>query len=188
MNLSLCELSFIYHSIKHHHSYNSADCFTKNAKVLLSDSKLAQKLQCDRTKMEAIVKDILAKASLQDVLHDLKSSSISQVVSINKPSTSIVSSTDRPVTFDYIPYSIACDASNHGNKKMFPLIIRYFTVEKSIQNKIIEFYEDANETAIAISQKVTEVLIKSGLSAKNMISFSDDNASVNFGKRHYINF
>jgi len=34
---------------------------------------------------------------------------------------------------------------------MFPYVIRYFTLEKGIQNKIIEFYEDANETAIVIS-------------------------------------
>lgn len=109
--------------------------------------------------MEAIVKNVLAKASLQDVLYDLKNSSVSQIVSINKPSTSTAFSTDKLIIFDSIPYSIACDASNHGNKKMFPCIIRYFTLEKSIQNKIIEFYEDANETT-AISQKNTEILIK----------------------------
>jgi len=32
-SLALCELSFTYHSVKHHHSYNSADCFMKNAKT-----------------------------------------------------------------------------------------------------------------------------------------------------------
>lgn len=110
-SLSLYELSFIYHSVKHHHSYNSADCFTKNAKIFFSDSKLAHKLQCGRTKMEAIVKNVLAKASLQKVLNDLKSSSVSQIVPINEPSTSAASSIDRSVIFDSIPYSIACDAS-----------------------------------------------------------------------------
>lgn len=185
-SLSLCELAFTYHSVKHHHSYNSADCFTKNAKILFPDSKLAQKLQCGRTKMEAIVKNVLAEASLQDVLYNLKNSSVSQVVPISEPNSLATSSTDKSITFDSIPFSIACDASNHGNKKMFPCIIRCFTLEKSIQNKIIDFYEDANETAIAISQKITQILNKSGLSAKNMISFSADNASVNFGKHHSI--
>lgn len=48
-------LSYIIRS-KHHYSYNSADCFTKNAKIFFPDSKLAQKLrQCGRTKMETIV-------------------------------------------------------------------------------------------------------------------------------------
>lgn len=106
-SLSLCELSFTYHSVKHHHSYNSADCFTKNAKTLFPDSKLAQKLRCGRTKMEAIVKNVLAKASLQDVLYDLKNSSVSQIVSTNEP-TSAASSTDRPVIF--IPYLILLHA------------------------------------------------------------------------------
>lgn len=185
-SLALCELSFTYHSVKHHHSYNSADCFMKNAKILFPDSKLAQKLRCGRTKMEVIVKNILAKASLENVLHDLKNDSVSSIVSINEPSTSAAFSIDRPVICDPIPYSIACDASNHGNKKMFPCVIRYFTVEKDIQNKIIEFYEDANETASAISEKIIEILTKSGLSAKNIVSFSADNASVNFGKHHSV--
>lgn len=186
-SLALCELSFIYHTVKHHHSYNSADCFIKNSKTFFPDSKLAQKLRCGRTKMEAIVKNVLAKASLEKVLYDLKNGSVSRNTSTSEPNTSRTTvSTDIPVISDPIPYSIACDASNHGDKKMFPLIIRYFTLEKGIQNKIIEFYEDANETAIAISQKITEILIKSGLSTKNMISFLADNASVNFGKHHSV--
>jgi len=36
------------------------------------------------------------------------------------------------VIFDSIPYSIACDGSNRGNKKMFPCVIKYFTLEKGI--------------------------------------------------------
>lgn len=106
-SLSLYELSFTYHSVKHHHSYNSADCFTKNAKIFFSVSKLAQKLQCGKTKIEAIAKNVLAKASLQDVLYDLRNSSVSQIVSINEPSTSAAFSIDRSIIFDSIPYSIA---------------------------------------------------------------------------------
>jgi len=158
----------------------------KNAKTFFPDSKLTQKLRCGRTKMEAIVKHILAKASLENVLYDLKMIGFVSQTSTNELSTSAAFSMDKPVIFDSIPYSIACDASNRGNKKMFPCVIRYFTVEKGIQNKIIEFYEDANETAIAISQKIIEILIKAGLPAKNMISFSADNASINFGKHHSV--
>lgn len=43
-SLSLCELSFTYHSVKHHHSYNSADCFAKNAKIFFSDSNFSTKI------------------------------------------------------------------------------------------------------------------------------------------------
>jgi len=106
--------------------------------------------------------------------------------STNELNTSVAFSMDKPIIFDSIPYSIACDVSNRGNKKMFPCVIRYFTFEKGIQNKTIEFYEDANETAIVISQKIIEILIKSSLPAKNIISFSANNASVNFGKHHSV--
>jgi len=59
-------------------------CFTKNAKTFFSDFKLAQKLRCDKTKMEAIVKNVLVKASLQDVLYDLMNNSVSQIKSIKR--------------------------------------------------------------------------------------------------------
>ena len=45
---------------------------------------------------------------------------------------------------------------------------------------------DVNKTAIIIFQKITDILIKSDLSTKNMISFSADNASVNFGKHYSV--
>jgi len=43
----------------------------KNAKTFFPDSKLIQKLRCGRTKMEAIVKNILAKTNLENVLYDV---------------------------------------------------------------------------------------------------------------------
>lgn len=80
-----------------------------------------------------------------------------------------------------LPFSISIDASNKGNKKFFPLAIRYFHKEKGLRNKIIDFYENANETFESISTKIKLSIEKNGLDIKNLVSYADD-ASVNYGK------
>lgn len=51
-----------------------------------------------------------------------------------------------------IVFAVATDASNHGNRKMFPLAVQYFNCVKGVQNKLIDFYEDSDETAEAVSR------------------------------------
>lgn len=112
--------------------------------------------------MEAIVKNVLATSTLDEALKELNFGS------------------------DFLLFSISGETSNHGNRKMFPCVIRYFTPENCIQNKIIDFYEDANETAIAISDKIINILKSMEVSTKNLISFSADNAAVNYGKHNAV--
>ena len=42
------------------------------------------------------------------------------------------------------------DASKHKNRKMFPVCVRYFNVEYSAVNCIIDFFENADESADGI--------------------------------------
>lgn len=89
------ELMWTYHGVKHHHSYLSQDCSNKIQKKIYKDSSIAKQIQCGRTKAEALVEMVLAPYSLEIILKELGDS----------------------------PFSISTDASNKGNRKMFPVAI-----------------------------------------------------------------
>lgn len=150
----ISELILTFHAIKHHHSYLSQDCGNKLQKTVFEDSKIAQKTQCGKTKSEALVELVLAPHSLELVLKEVENS----------------------------PYSICTDASNKGNKKMFPVVIRYFHKEKGTQNAILDFYEDPNESSRAIADQLIKCIQDNGLGNNKLVSYGADNASVNFGK------
>ena len=83
-------------------------------------------------------------------------------------------------------FSISSDASNKGNVKLFPIGVQYFTIEKGIVNFVLDFYEDSNESSDAIYGRLRECLAEKELRFDNMIAYSADNASVNFGKNHSV--
>lgn len=91
----------MYHTVQHNLSYNSADCGHKVNQKILHDSKIVKKMSLGRTKAEAIVKDVLAPKAVADVVDVLIGES-------GKP----------------IPFAIQTDASNKGNRKMFPLAVQ----------------------------------------------------------------
>lgn len=114
----------MYHTVKHNLSYNTADCGQKLNLTILHDSKIIKKMSLGRTKAEALVKDILAPKAVGEVLNVL---------------------TSGPV-----PFSIQTDASNKGNRKMFPLAVQFFRPESGITNKMLDFIENADESAAGI--------------------------------------
>lgn len=97
-NIARTELKLTYYGIKHHHSYLSQDWGNKLLKNYFSDSTLASKIHCGRTKITALVENVLGPYSIELVLKQLKD------------------------TY----FSIATDASNKGNNKFFPVAIRFF--------------------------------------------------------------
>ena len=142
----------------HSHSYSSLDCGMKLNRKLFSDSDTAKKVHCGRTKAEAIVENVLAPHSLKIVLDELHD----------------------------VAFAVATDASNHGNHKMFPVAVQYYHCTKGIHNKLIDFYEDPDETAEAVSQKLIDVIGKHGLQIQNVSAYTADNAAVNYGKNKSV--
>ncbi|CAH0551282.1 unnamed protein product [Brassicogethes aeneus] len=153
--VSATELTQVYHGVVHHFSYLAQDCTSKLNIVLYSDSKIAAKVRCGRTKATSIAENVLAPKSQEMLLSDLRESKY---------------------------FSIGSDASNKGNIKMFPLIVQYFKWSKGIKQGVLDFYNDQQETSEAIYNKIKEILLKNDLDIKNVSSYSADNAAVNYGK------
>jgi hypothetical protein len=81
---------------------------------------------------------------------------------------------------DFKNFSLATDASNRSNRKMFPVCMRYFDPLKGVQNKLLDFVESAEETSMAITGLVLQNLEKHNLDVNYVHSYGADNASVNF--------
>ena len=109
--ISTAEISHVYHSIMHHHSYLSADCGVNLMKIIFKDSKIAKQMTCGRTKATAITTNVLAPHSIEYHLTYLIENNIK--------------------------YSISSDASNKLNIKMFPLAIQYFHKERGIMKEVV---------------------------------------------------
>ena len=83
-------------------------------------------------------------------------------------------------------FSVASDASNHGTTKLFPLSLRYWTPDLGLKSKVLDFYEDSDETSATIHQQITSKLKENGLELDMISSYSADNASVNYGKNKSV--
>lgn len=86
--------------------------------------------------MEAITRNVLAPYSITLVTKNLKE--------------------------ENIPFSIATDASNKGNRKFFPLAIRYFDIQEGVQDCLLDFYEESDESSEAIKNSILNALQQLG--------------------------
>ncbi|KAL4008598.1 hypothetical protein ACER0C_002450 [Sarotherodon galilaeus] len=155
--VTAAEVTHIYHTVKHGLSYNSADCALKLTVQTLNDSSIAKKMSCGRTKAEAVVTDVLSPKAIEEVIKKLKSGATP------------------------LPFSLHTDASNKGNRKMFPLALQFFTPEAGVANKILDFVENPDESAEGIVKIIQSSLESVGLSLDQVSAFSADNANVNYG-------
>ncbi|CAI6344579.1 unnamed protein product [Macrosiphum euphorbiae] len=155
--IAAVELSKCFHVVKHHHSYLSSDCGVKLESKHFSDSTIANKVHLGRTKMEAIVKNVLCPFAIEKA-----------VIKLKCPTP--------------IPFSISTDASNKGNRKFFPLAVRLFNFEDGVKDYLLDFYEEPNESSQSIFDTITSAIESLGLDIKNITAFGADNASVNYGK------
>lgn len=129
--IAAVEATLAYHTVFHHFSFNSTDCSHQLMGKLFDDSKIATKVQCGRTKTQAIVDNVLTPFSLEIVQTIL----------------------DDEVSF----VGVSTDGSNFGNQKVFPLLVQYFDREKLIQHKLLDLVSVKNEK----SQTITDIILGS---------------------------
>ncbi len=83
-------------------------------------------------------------------------------------------------------FPVASDASNHGTTKLFPLSVRYWTPELGLKSKILDFYEDSDESSATIHHQITNKLKENDLQLDMISAYTADNASVNYGKNNSV--
>jgi hypothetical protein len=132
--------------------------------MIYSDSAIAKKTSCGRTKAEAIVTDVLCPKSVQQICDELTSDDCMM-----------------PMNF-----SIATDASNVKNRKMFPVCLQYFTIESGICNRLLDFVELNDEHSAPVAKMMLKSLSDNNLDIKHVSSYAADNASVNYGVRKSV--
>ncbi|GFX62468.1 uncharacterized protein TNCV_413101 [Trichonephila clavipes] len=121
-------------------------------------SKLIQtcfdpKFTCARTKSEAIVVYVLTPTAVEELKYDLDKCNCITILN---------------------------DASNHGNKKIYLIVARFFQHYVGVQVKILDFQDQPGETSDIIVNHLNQVLTDNNLTAK-VVAFCGDNANVNFG-------
>ncbi|KAL1246493.1 hypothetical protein QQF64_034627 [Cirrhinus molitorella] len=170
--VTAAEVTSVNHTVQHAISYRAGDCGTKLAPTIYLDSDIAKRMACGRTKAEAIVTDVLAPASVEDCLKVLR-----------RP----LNEQREATTKAHMPFfSVASDASNHGTTKLFPLSVRYWTPDLGVQMKVLDFYDDSNETSAAIHNQIVTKLEENGLGLDMISAYSADNASLNYGRYNSV--
>jgi hypothetical protein len=60
-------------------------------------------------------------------------------------------------------YSVTSDASNHGHTRLFLVALKYWTPKHGVENEILVFYDDSDETSAGISQQIKKGLLENSL-------------------------
>lgn len=55
---------------------------------------------------------------------------------------------------------------------MYPIVIRYFDQEKGVQNKLMDFYEDSNETSQKFFENIDNFMLQHDLDTTLLSAFS----------------
>lgn len=113
------------------------------------------KFSCARTKCESIATGVIAPYVFRELKKDLA---------------------DSPFV------TLITDASNHGNIKMFPVLVRYFTEKGGVKIKIVELTSERGETSDVIVALLNGSIEKFAIKGK-IAAFCGDNAPCNFGNR-----
>lgn len=108
---------------------------------------------CARTKCEAIIKNVFAPYACKRLKDDLDMS-----------------------TF----VSISTDASNHGNIKMFPIVVRYFHPDEGVKIQVVNLSNTSGETSDIIVDLIKKEMSEYNIT-KKLVAFCGDNVNTNFG-------
>ena len=69
--VTAAEASFVFHSVKHSHSYVSVDCCSNLFPQLFPDSKICEKYSCGRTKATKLISSVLGPYSKERTIRQL---------------------------------------------------------------------------------------------------------------------
>lgn len=158
--IAAAELAMVYHTVNHHHSYLSLDYNSSLNRIIFNDSKTVTKISFGRTKASAIASNVLCSHSIEQHIHYLVK---------NK-----------------VKFSISNDASNKGNRKMFPIVIQYFHMEDGMKRFVLDFYETGSETNYSIYTEIKRKISKYQLKVDDIIAFGAENASINYGNNKSV--
>ncbi|XP_051883018.1 uncharacterized protein LOC127576542 isoform X1 [Pristis pectinata] len=139
---------FAYHSVRHGHGFGFGDCTSQLIKKLYQPE-----FSSAWTKSEAIICNVLAPLSTEEVLGDLKQCSF---------------------------ISLSLDTSNKEDYKLFPVLVRYFLPMTGVKTKIIEFTTRPAETSDWQCEFLLQLIKKNHLSEK-LVGLCADNINTNFG-------
>ena len=179
--ISVAEGSFVYHGVKHGHSYRSQECTIDLARTVFETSAVAKSMASARTKSRAIACNVLAPYFTQQLIDEVKAAGF---------------------------YSLSFDASNKGTCKTYPFAVQYFSdigvkrgrlfvcsqlsVHKYFLSFIViylglvSFLEDPHETAIDIFNNAIDIIERTGLKDVVLTSLGADNTNVNYGAHHSV--
>ena len=94
---------------------------------IFPDFSTAKKFSCARTKIEAIINNVLAPASVQCVLNDIQE-------------------------YEIMYLGVSTDGNNHKSIKLFPIVIQYFDWKNGgMQSKLLDVRSPKNETSLTIA-------------------------------------
>ena len=111
------------------------------------------KFSCARTKSEAIVTSVFAPYAEKELESQMK---------------------------DAHCVTLLTDASNHGNTKLFPVLIRFFQPYEGTQVKLLDLKSQPGETSDIVMEYLAQIIEKHKLSRK-LVAFCGDNTNCNFG-------
>ena len=140
---------------EHNLSFSTADHFTKLCKKMFSDSKVADKFSCGRTKTRSIISHALAPAVNADVVH----------------------------AYTTNPFTILCDGGNDKyNKKYFVIMVRYWDdPSKKTVTRFLAMPVCSIATGQILFDALSTVLSECGIPWSNVFGFCSDSASVMVG-------
>uniref|UniRef100_A0A914E5F1 HAT C-terminal dimerisation domain-containing protein n=1 Tax=Acrobeloides nanus TaxID=290746 RepID=A0A914E5F1_9BILA len=150
----LAEACMAYHVVKCGQAFTSLDCLNDDLTEIAPDSEILKEYKCKRMKGTAIIKHVIAPELKAKWIKGLKDAK----------------------------FGVLTDASNHGETKMFPLIIRFSQAGK-VSNFLLEVKELPGETAEMISGMIIDSLLeeKYELDINNFYVYGADNTNTNFG-------
>ena len=151
------EVLFADFVAEHNIPFLVADSFTRLCKAMFTDSKIASKFACGRTKTRQIIKRSLAPSLHQEVVEHLQSN----------------------------PFSIAIDESNDRNcDKSLAILVRYFTDQS--RTSFLAMPVCNIGTASNIFNHLQQVFLENNIPWSNLVSFMLDNCSVMTGKNNLV--